>query len=373
MIIIGDFPMTKTRLLSAALAAVFSTHASFPVLAHGDSGGGGGVILPPGVTLVSLDYDVTKFNEISDARLTALALQGVAEVHSLKTISVPALTLGYGLTRDFTVAVRLPYLHNQEIRETDPIGGGVNARGGVDGFGDASATGTYRFYNDHETGLEAALVLGIKAPTGPTGRVDVSGERFETEHQPGSGSWDGIAGGTLSREMDRLTLGANVLYQFFGTGTADTTLGDRLSYGITASYRVWSSSGHENDGGASHLGAAFDGIMHHGGPHDDDESRHEHHSTAAQHEHLHEHPHGDAGTAIDLSLGLNGEWMGNVETAGDVKGNTGGNVVFLTPGVKLTVDHWAAYVNAGIPIARDINGIQSDPDWRLTTGVSVQF
>jgi hypothetical protein len=336
MIIIGDFPMTKSRHLTAALAAVFSTHASFPVLAHGDSGGGGGVILPPGVTLVSLDYDVTKFNEISDDRLTALALQGVAEVHSLKTISVPALTLGYGLTRDLTVAVRLPYVDNEEIRETDPAGGGVNPRGGVSGFGDASFTGTYRVYNDHDTGLEAALILGVKAPTGPTRRLDDAGERFETEHQPGSGSWDGIAGGTLTRDMDRLTFGANVLYQFSGTGTADTALGDRLSYGVTATYRVWSSGGHDGQGG-------------------------------------HQHADGGGDAEIDLSLGLNGEWMGKVETAGEVNGNTGGNVVFLTPGVKLTVDNWAAYVNAGIPIACDLNGIQSDPDWRLATGVSVRF
>ena len=369
--IFWDFPMFYSRLPLTALAACFSPYMTATAFAHGDSGGGGGVILPPGVTLVSLDYDVTKFNEISDGRLTDLALQGVGEVHSLKTISVPALTLGYGLTRDLTVAVRLPYLHNEEIRETDPDNGGVNPRGGVSGFGDASFTGTYRFYNDHGTGLEAALIAGIKAPTGATGRADVSGDRFETEHQPGSGSWDGIAGGTLSRKFESLTLGANVLYQFSGSGTADTTLGDRLNYGVTASYRVWSLGGHDRHEVASHLGAAFDGIMHHGGPHDDGEVGHQHHSHGA--EPIHDHADGGSGTAIDLSLGLNGEWMGKVDTAGEVNENTGGNVLFLTPGVKLTVDAWSIYINAGIPIAREFNGIQSDPDWRLATGVAIHF
>jgi hypothetical protein len=367
--------MSNSKCYFAVLVSLVSAFASTPTLAHGDSGGGGGVILPAGVTLVAVDYDVIKFNEISDARLTALALQGVEEVHSLKTIAVPALTLGYGLTRDLTVAVRLPYLDNEDIRETDPAGGGVNARGGVSGFGDATFTGTFRFF--HDTGLEAALILGVKAPTGPTGRLDASGERFETEHQPGSGSWDGIVGGTVSREMDRLTLSANVLYQFSGQGTADTTLGDRLSYGITASYRVWSQGGHSDHDGASHLGGRFDGplsgMMHHGGPHDDDQDDKTQHTRGREPEHVSEFRDEHVGAAVDLSLGLNGEWFGKVDTAGEINENTGGNVLFLTPGVKITIDHWAGYINAGIPVARDLNGIQSDPDWRLTTGVSVQF
>ncbi len=367
--------MMYSKYATANLVACFCAITSSSVFAHGDSGGGGGVILPAGVTLLAVDYDVIRFNEISDARLTALALQGVAEVHSLKTISVPALNIGYGLTSDLTVSVRLPYLRNQEIRETDPAGGGVNARGGVDGFGDASFTGTYRFYHDRNSAVEASLILGVKAPTGPTGRLDVSGERFETEHQPGSGSWDGIVGGTVSREMDRLTLSANFVYQFSGLGTADTTLGDRAGYGITASYRVWSSRGHEHHNEAAHLGGPFDGplsgMMHHGGLHDDDKPEPAHHSANAAHEH--EHHHECDGAAVDLSLGLNGEWAGKVDTAGEINENTGGNILFLTPGVKVTVDNWAGYINAGIPIARDINGIQSDPDWRLTTGVSVKF
>jgi Putative MetA-pathway of phenol degradation len=343
--------MTQLRFRSTALSACFCVCAVSTAFAHGDSGGGGGVTLPAGVTLVAVDYEFTKFNEISDAQLTALALQGVAEVHSLKTISVPALTLGYGMTPDLTLAVRLPYLDNQDIRETDPAGGGVNPRGGVSGFGDASFTGTYRFYSDLASGVDAAFILGIKAPTGPTRRLDDSGERFETEHQPGSGSWDGLFGGTLSRDMGRLTLGANVLYEYSGTGTVDTRLGDRLNYGVTATYRVWSSGAHFEP---------IDGIMHHGGPHEDEA-------------HVHEHALSEDGTAADLSLGLNSERIGKVDTAGEVNENTGGKLLFLTPGVKLSVDAWAAYINFGIPIARDLNGIQSDPEWRLATGVSVRF
>ena len=355
--------MTNSFYPAIALAASLCTLAPSTGNAHGDSGGGGGTLLPAGITLVGVDYDVIRFNEISDARLTALALQGVEEVHSLKTIAVPALTLGYGVTHDLTLSVRLPYLSNEEIRETDPDSGSVAARGGVHGFGDVSFTGTYRFLDDPASGLEAALILGVKAPTGPTGRVDNFGERFETEHQPSSGSWDGIFGATLSRELGLTTLSANAHYQLSGEGTAQTTLGDRCSYGIAASYRLWSSAGPHNHDHASHLGANFDGMMHHGGPDHDNNAGHA------------EHTHTDVfhGTALDLLLGLNGEWSGKVESGGDVNQNTGGSVMFVTPGIKLSVDNWTGYINAGIPVSQSLNGIQSDLDWRLTTGASVQF
>ena len=111
-------------------------YVSTSALAHGDHGGGGGNVLPQGTTLVTFDVEYTKFKPISDARLTDLALQGVAEVHSLKSIAVPTVALAYGVTNDLTVGVRLPYLANREIRESDPDNGGVNARGGVYGIGD---------------------------------------------------------------------------------------------------------------------------------------------------------------------------------------------------------------------------------------------
>ena len=114
-------------------------------------------------------------------------------------------------------------------------------------------------------------------------------------------------------------------------------------------------------------------MMHHGGPHDDDDPEHAHHSVNAGAADPHGHSHESSGAAVDLSLGRNGEWADKVDTAREINSNTGGNVLFLTPGLKLTSDNWAEYINAGIPIARDINGIQSDPDWRIMTGASVKF
>ena len=192
----------RMRRRASALALYCASLAVAPsVWAHGDQAGSGGSVLPQGTTLVTVEYDFVSYRPISDARLTDLATAGVAEVHSLKTIAVPSLSLAYGLTRDFTIAARLPYLANREIRETDVAGPGVNPRGGVYGFGDISITGTYRIINDERNGFEAALIAGLKAPTGRADAYDKNGDLFETEHQPGSGSWDMLIGAALSKEM----------------------------------------------------------------------------------------------------------------------------------------------------------------------------
>lgn len=349
------------RLLLAASMAVAATSCAY---AHGDHGGGGGFVLPAGVTLVSASYDFVKYKPLGDDRLLDLAAQG-QNAHSMTAIAVPSLSIAYGLTKDLTVALRAPYLINREIRETgeDPANPDVAARGGVKGFGDMSFTGTYRVLHDWKSGLDAMVTLGFKAPTGAKNVHDNYGELFETEHQPSSGSWDGLFGAGLQQTAGRWTFSANVLYGLAGHGSQDTTLGDRFSYGVAASYRIWELA--HTHGGAMHLGGSFDGMMHHGGP------------GAHEHDHGGGHEHGDhvhgGGVALDVSLGLNGQWMGKQTIAGLADDNTGGHVLYVTPGMRLTVDKWAGFVNVGVPVMRELNGIQSEPAWTVSTGVAVQF
>ena len=348
--------MRTPVLMFCLMASVALISATTPVLAHGDHGGGGDTtVLPPGVALVSLQYDVTSYNPISDARLTALAVAGVDGVHSLRTIAVPSLGLAYGLSKDLTIAARLPYLANSDIRETDSGLPGITPRGGVYGFGDASVTGTYRFYNDVHNGVEAAVVLGVKAPTGRTDVVDRFGAQFETEHQPGSGSWDALVGGSLARQAGLWSFGANMLYARAGAGSQDTRLGDHFRISASATYRLWSDAGISHS--AMRMGGDFDGMMHHGGVNHAPE------------------PAANSGStkSLDLSLSLEGQWFGRQTIAGEGDGNTGGALAFLTPGVHLNIDKWSWFGNVGIPVARQLNGIQSEPRLQASTGVSVRF
>lgn len=334
-----------------AIAAIL--FASTPAFAHGDHGGGGGTVLPQGTTLVTFEVDYIKFKPIPDARLTDLALQGVGEVHSLKSIAVPSVSLAYGVTNDLTVGVRLPYLANREIRETDPENGGINPRGGVYGIGDTTLTASYRFLREGSAGIDAAVIAGVKAPTGRNDAVDKNGEEFETEHQPGSGSWDGIFGLAVSKQIGLVTFSANGRYGLAGDGDRNTNLGDQVSYGVSASYRVWSSGQHS--GSHMHLGADRPaGIMHHGGV-DHDAPRHL------------------GPMSLDVILGLNGEWHDQQTVDGVRDGNTGGRVLYLSPGLSLTNGNTVTNVNLAIPVSTELNGIQAAPDWRLATSFGVKF
>jgi hypothetical protein len=345
----------------ASLCLLAATTVSTRVDAHGDHGGGGGTVLPAGITLVTVDLDYTRLKPISDAKLSALSDQGVDGAHSLKSIAVPSLSIAYGLTHDLTVGVRLPYLANREIRETNTVDGGFTARGGVYGIGDTTVTATWRFLREQNAGLDVAAIVGLKAPTGRTDAQDKGGDPFETEHQPGSGSWDGVFGLAVSKQAGKFGLTANALYGLAGDGDRQTNLGDRFSYGIGVTYPVYSASAF-GAGSHMHLGAPRpDGIMHHGG-----------------------HSHGapvqasaDTGstsaTVLDLTLGLTGEWHDRQTVQGLSDDNTGGHVLYVAPGLRLTSGLTATTVTFGIPVATHLNGFQSEPDWRVSSSFGVKF
>ena len=343
----------RARTTAFAVSALLSS----PVFAHGDHGGGGGTVLPAGITLVTADVDYAKYQPISDARLTDLAVQGVDGVHSLKSIAVPSVSIAYGVTSDLTVGVRLPYLANSSIRETDTAAGSITPRGGVYGIGDTTVTATYRFLREGSAGFAAAAIVGVKAPTGRSDAQNKFGVLFETEHQPSSGSWDVVFGFNVSKQVDTVGLSASVRYGLAGDGGQNTNLGDHFSYGVAISYRLGAgSSGH---GGQMHLGADRPaGIMYHGG-HDHAGDR-----TGAS-------PFGPM--AVDLTLGLNADWHDQQGINHIRDSNTGGTVVYLSPGLRLSTERTTASVTFGIPILTHLDGYQSEPDWRLASSFGVRF
>ena len=80
-----------------------------------------------------------------------------------------------------------------------------------------------------------------------------------------------------------------------------------------------------------------------------------------------------AHVALDALLEINGEWHDKQRTAGVADPNSGGNTIFVSPGLRLTVENWSSYVPVGIPIVNDYNGVQATPTWRVLAGVSAVF
>ena len=76
---------------------------------------------------------------------------------------------------------------------------------------------------------------------------------------------------------------------------------------------------------------------------------------------------------IDAVLELNGEWQAKQTISGTTDPNSGGNVVFLSPGMRIASNRWSGFVTVGLPIINDLNGLQSEQNYRLFGGVLVGF
>ena len=311
--------------------------------------------LPAGTKTIGVEVTHVKANPFSDQELEGFAADHV-HAHSTDSLTSTALGFAYGITNDFTVGLRLPYIHRDNIRagHHSHAGGTVTneaeAHGDSQGIGDLSVIGKYRFLNDPVKNHQAAVLVGLEMPTGTTSRRNLHGERFETEHQPGSGSWNPLVGLAYTKRMEKMSFDTNVLYKAARTGAQATDLGDQFFYNAALSYRLKDAAGVE-------------GEPHH--HHASEEHAHHHHEEASQ-------PFSD--TSVDLILELNGEWQDQQEIAGVVNANSGGNTVYLSPGARLGfANNWAAHLSIGIPVVQNLNGAHPESDWRLAAAVSRSF
>ncbi len=370
-------------LLLAATTPAKSHHPS----GTGTSTTGAPIITIPGTTLqrganaLFLAFEHVSFDELSDAVLEAAAARD-EHAHSLATLGSPSIGYARGLTDQLMVSFQLPYVFRTGIREAmhhHGAAGGAEGhhdeagadhthqdgeehhgdgserpetvdRGDTEGIGDLALLGQYRFYGQDNGGLQASLITGLKMPTGKTGERDDQGELFEAEFQPGSGSWDPMLGLAVSQAFGRWSTGGNVLYTIATEGTQHTDLGDRFFYNGAVSYRLTGAQVETSPPVA----------MQH-----------------AEHEHGHQHQHNqsfsDTGLVVDAVLELNGEWQAKQTISGVDDPNSGGSVVYLSPGVRVASNRWSGFVSVGLPIVNDLNGLQSEPTYRLFGGILVGF
>lgn len=324
----------------ALLAFAGTVRADHPTAAFGTEVSGPiGTIaatpLPAGTFAAGLRAELIEADAFSDRELEAFAEDGVEDVHSVERLLNASLGLAYGVTGELTVSVRIPWVLREDVREghfdADHGEGEAQAHGDASGLGDVVFLASWRGFR---TGaLDAALQLGVKTPSGKTGAAD-AGERLETELQPGTGSWDALIGAAVSRAAGRWGLHANLLYQATTEGAQDTELGDALFYNGAVVYALTPAAHHS-----------------HG------------HDTSAAHRHA----------RWDLVLEVNGErrWKNTVAGASDP--NSGGDIVYLSPGLRLSWGNAGAFLSAGYPIVDDTNGVQTDVSFRLVAGVGLAF
>jgi hypothetical protein len=316
---------------------VFADHAS----ASFETGAAGAIMTTPGATLpkgefvVGIRVQSLELDDISDAVLEAAGTAD-EDVHSVDNLFSASANVAYGITNDLTVGLSMPYVDRSNVREahSDMGVGESELAGDSNGVSDLTLFGQYRFHRSEEQ--DAAILIGIKTPTGETGVREIEGGLFEAEQQPGSGSWDPFFGLAYNRSLGNIGFSGNVLYTFVTEGTQDTDLGDIFNYNLALTYRTTIPEG-----------------------------EHDHH----QHAHK-----GNIIDYIDLVVELNGDSRQRVNIGGESEEHSGGHSLYLSPGIRVGLGHSVSlFTSVGIPIVNDLNGLQSEPDYRVIGGVSFIF
>jgi hypothetical protein len=320
---------------------------SSPALAHhtgpaGFGGNGGGLAvqgpetLEAGKGVAGFQLTYLRTDQRTATELEDLAAQDI-HAHDTDYMATAVLGAAYGVNDRLTVTAQLSYVRRAGLREGEAVPvPDINVLGNVAGFGDASVLAKYRFAGSNKNGL--ALIGGIKLPTGSTHRLSRSGEPLETEHLPGSGSWDFYLGGASGTELGGVSVDASLLYQFSTTGAQGTRLGDRLQAGLAFSHRF---------GPAEH-----------------------HHQEADGEDELEEHAHRSWDTFTEATV----EWEGRQTVAGLVEVATGGTAVWMMTGARLNAaSGYSVTVAAGVPVWQDIRASHAENSFRLTLSLAKAF
>ncbi len=314
--------------------------ADHPSIAFGNEASGPIVTIAPSFMPANawgfgMRREVIHNDSFSDQQLINYAERGIEGVHSLDKIITTSLSAAYGVSDTFTFSARLPYIERRNIRAGEVEDGEVETHrhGNSAGMGDLLMMGHYRLLDIGTA--KTGILFGIKAPTGKTDDKDDHGQRFETEFQPGSGSWDFLLGASAGHSFARLNYYANVLYYKTTEGSQSTEIGDALNYNLAMSYRI------NPEQGASH--------HHHPGTED----------------------HVDF--QWDAILEVNGETRRKNKIAGHSEDNSGGTTVYLSPGIRMTAGKLGGFVSVGLPIIENQNGKQTDINSRIMAGVSLAF
>ena len=343
----------KTLALGVTLLTLGSPAVADHMGASGFASGGGMSVFTPD-TLDEAHWSAgfrlsyTHPEQRSDAQLEALAAQHIHAHNTDYNLNASA-GVAYGINHHLTVSAELPYVRRDSLREGthDHVGGvavnGVENLGSVAGIGDMNLLAKYRVSDGGTTGL--ALIGGIKVPTGSTHKRSPGGERLETEHQPGTGSWDPIIGASASIRSGQVQFTASGLYQFATEGAQNTRLGDRLQGGIALSHRF---------GPAPHGHA--DGHNHHHG------------------DELDEHHDGPTHSTWDAFVELGGEWEGRQKVDGEVEQASGGKWVYVAPGLRFNAaSGWSAGASLAVPVWQQIRASHPDDRYRLILSIGRAF
>jgi len=297
---------------------------------HGPGTSGGGAstqtaeTLKPGKFSIDFRVDYTEFENLSDIEIENKAASA-GGFDLLDRSFLPTLSVSYGVVENLQVGLSIGYYHAINPREAE-FDSGTSETEIVtfdpDGITDLWLTAKYRFYRGPVG--QFALFGGVKFPTGKHEVTNSEGERVEPSATAGSGSFDGMAGIAYSRYLtSRITLDASGHYTF-RTEHDDFRLGDRIDGGVAVAYRFT--------------------------------------------EDIQKFPQ------FSVFAEANVRHLFKSEEDGGRDPNTGGTVLFLSPGFRIGFCPNASFtVSPQFPVAQDLNGEQLKTDFKINAALTVTF
>ncbi len=249
----------------------------------------------------------------------------------------------YGVTEKLTLMAMAMYMQKEMDHVTFAGGAGTTVLGNFttksSGWGDSSVTGIYKLYETDKHSVSASL--GVSLPTGsikeqhdvlaPTGATPVL--RLPYAMQLGSGTWDALPGLTYTGHDDKLSWGA----QYKGTLRLESENSQGYRWGNKHALYVW--GGYE---ASDHISVNATANL----------------------------------ETQEKIKGRDTSIAAPVQTANPE--NYGGDIIELGGGLTfrpeiLSVNNLELGVQISVPVYQDLNGVQMERDWNLTTGLSYRF
>ena len=321
--------------VSMLMGGVSTAHA------HGESirGGGAGSINAVGATIleekvIGLRWDARRYETFTDQQLVDFKAQG-EDVHMHSSEDAYFLSFGFPVNEDMDINLMLQYNNFKGFKDN----GDANANdcfaldnNGVaqnlsascisptkesPGIGDTLVTGRYRFFNDGDN--QWTSIFGVILPTGKITNKTDGGEIIGTHNQPGSGAITFQGGVAYSGHLtEAIALDADVLYRFGTQGAKQFRSGNSWQFDVAASFA--------------------------------------HHSSVVP------------------VLELNGIFFDQDIENDEIKANSGGDVVYLSPGINFKIgDKQGIYTNFSYPVYQELTGISNDEKYRWSLGWSTSL
>ncbi|TAJ22560.1 MAG: transporter [Rugosibacter sp.] len=230
--------------------------------------------------------------------------------------------LGYGVTRDFALFGMLPYFD----KRLDMTMGGQGLTRRRLGVGDLTLLGRYTVYEYNALGrtFRIAPFLGVKAPTGDDNTRDGL-RRLPPPVQPGSGSWDALAGTVFTYQTLDFEIDSQLSYKANREANG-LQAGNVAEFDASLQYRLWPRS----------LGNGVPAFVY---------------------------------GVLEANL----VYSAKDRVGGADDPNSGGTTLFITPGLQYVTKKWIVEAGVQVPAIQHLNGTTLKNNYVLSTGVRINF